>query len=40
MLCFEPEGPQELTEELGNRLRTLGLFDPVGPQEPAKGLGR
>ncbi len=25
MVCFEPEGPQESTEELSNRLRTTGL---------------
>ena len=38
MVCFEPEGPQESTEELGNRLRTTGLIwvllilrDQLGP---------
>ncbi len=36
MVCFEPEGPQESTEELGNRLRTTGVaLGPAGHQRPA-----
>ena len=39
MVCFEPEGPQELTEELGSRLRTAGLFCSYYPKESAEEPG-